>query len=131
MRSLALLGLLVAAMICAAADTPGLTLPAGHRAFAFKAQADDVASGFILPGSRVDIVHVVRPKPDEARAKMLLENVLVVAVDQVGARPGEKSPPPTLTVAVKPEQALKLAEAVKTGDLRVLLRPVGEEKPAK
>jgi pilus assembly protein CpaB len=105
-----------------AEDKPGLVLPKGQQAFALKVRTDDVARGFILPGSRVDIVLVLRTNDGAAEAVVVYQRALVVAVDQPVRKEGEKLPEPTITVAVKPEEAARLAEAAKKGTFRVLLR---------
>src|SRR5947209_20470874 len=63
-------------------------LPPGMRAYDFRAGTAKTFDGFILPGSRVDLVGVQRTTPEKTVAKTVLENVLVLAIDVAG--PGDK-----------------------------------------
>jgi pilus assembly protein CpaB len=132
MRILAVVAVAVFGLSGARAeDKPGLVLPKGHRAFALKVPTDNVAHGFILPGHRVDIVLVPCKKDGEPQAVVVLQDVLVVAVDQPARKGEEKPPEPTITVAVMPEEALRLAEAAERGTFRVTLRSSMDEKQRK
>src|SRR5262249_6478198 len=55
------------------------TLPAGQRAVAIKVTTEGVVGGFVLPGSRVDVFCTMRGA--EASSNMILQNMLVLAVD--------------------------------------------------
>src|SRR5262249_5056086 len=83
--------------------------------------------GFVQPGSKVDIVHTTRTSGG-ADTKMVLENVLVRAVDQQPVRPEDKASmiPTTVTLELSPEQSLKLCSYKDTGTLTLLLRPFGD-----
>jgi Flp pilus assembly protein CpaB len=104
-----------------AEDKPGLVLPAGHRAFTLKVPTDNVADGFILPGHRVAILLFPCKKDREPQVLVVLQDVLVVAVDKPARKGEEKVPEPTITVAVMPEEARRLAEAAEMGTFRVAL----------
>jgi pilus assembly protein CpaB len=96
------------------------------RRIAITVNAAQTAGGFILPGSHVDIVHTVNFKGG-SETKMILENVLVRAVDQQPVRPEDKpsSVPVTITLELSLEQAQKLIHLKSTGTLTVLVRPSG------
>src|SRR5207302_1397951 len=98
-------------------QTDLIWLPKGLRAYSFNVEVDAVA-GFNLPGSRVDIVaDMEQPDGKEAIAKVILEDRLLLAVDF-----RKKEQLLTVTLAVTPEQAKKLALAGQRAKLRVLLR---------
>jgi len=97
------------------------------RAMAIVVSAASTAGGFVLPGSKVDIMYTTRAGAG-AESKLVLENVLVRAVDVQPVRPEDKASiiPQTVTLQLTPEQALKLASYVGTGTLTLLLRPFGD-----
>jgi pilus assembly protein CpaB len=101
----------------------------GMRAVGLKVNLDTVVAGFVLPHSRVDIVSVVRRNENETYSKIILQNVLVLAVDAISQRPDDKQsiPATTVTVQVTPAQAETLSLATELGTLRLILRPFGDE----
>ncbi len=99
---------------------PGLVLPAGTRAVALKVEPV-AANAFILPGVRVD-VQVARPK----EKKVVLQNLLVVAVESSLAQPPVEGELGTVTLAMTPAQVTRLALAMKGGTIRLIVRaPAG------
>src|SRR5882724_12569671 len=84
----------------------------GMRAIGLKVTAESSGGGFVLPHSRVDLVHVVRNEK-ETTSKIIMQNVLVLAVDQAAVKPEDKNSfiPQTVTVEVTPKQAEALALA--------------------
>jgi pilus assembly protein CpaB len=104
-------------------------MPKGMRAVALKVNVDTSVGGFVLPNNRVDIVCVVR-RGEDVQSKIILQNVLVLAVDQTSQRPEDKlaTVSSTVTVLVTPAQAEKLSLATETGTLRLILRPFGDEE---
>jgi pilus assembly protein CpaB len=108
------------------ASLAGLMKP-GERAIALRVNAETLAGGFIFPSSRVDIVSTTRGG-QESVSQIILQDVLVLAIDtqatrdpQAGAMVGS-----TVTLAAKPEEALRLSLAASMGELRLVLRPLGE-----
>jgi pilus assembly protein CpaB len=113
-------------------DQDGLAgmMQKGKRAVALKVNIDGVVAGFVLPHSRVDVISVIRRNEQESYAKIILQNVLVLAVDQQQVRPDDKAalPSSTVTVQVTPAEAEKLALATELGGpLRLILRSFGDE----
>src|SRR5262249_18518368 len=108
-------------------------MPKGMRAFGVKANAEASSGGFVLPNSKVDVVWVSRTNEKEQVSKIILQNVLVLAVDQQPVRPEDKQAmvPSTVTLAVTPEQAERLTLASETGLLKLILRPFGDEEVVK
>ena len=97
-------------------------------------------AGFILPGERVDVLLTQTPrnelgpaadgKKESPYTDLLLQNVRVLAVDQLADDRSEK---PTLvktvTIEVDTEQAQKLALATAVGTLSLALRSAGSDSP--
>jgi pilus assembly protein CpaB len=106
---------------------PGL-MQKGMRAFSIKVNADTSVGGFVLPHNRVDVVSVIR-RGDDLQSRIILQNVLVLAVDQTSQRPEDKQATlsSTVTVQVTPAQAEKLSLASDLGTLRLILRSFGDE----
>jgi pilus assembly protein CpaB len=94
----------------------------GMRAVAIQVKSDTNVGGFILPHSRVDVVSTSRE--NGLLSQIILQDVLVLAVDQMHVRDGDKTavPSSTVTLQVKPEDAERLALAGNLGELRLILR---------
>ncbi len=119
-------------------DKDGLTLqyvlPPGYRAVGVRVDMEAIAGGFAsLPMSRVDIISTVRRADDKSSySQILLEDVLVVAADTQMHRDeaGRAMPANVVTVAVKPEDALKLRLAGAMGPLSMVLRKLNDSSKA-
>lgn len=105
-------------------------IPDGYRAMTVK--VDDVVgvSGFIMPGSLVDIVVVIQPPKgttsEDMISKIVLQNIKVLANGQNIDKPKndrevERSVR-AVTLQVTPEQAEKLALASSEGKLQLVMR---------
>ena len=104
-------------------------IPEGFRAMTVK--VDDVVgvSGFIMPGTLVDVVVVISP-PQGAGAqdrvsKIVLQNIKVLASGQNIDKPKnekEAERVKSVTLQVTPEQAEKLALASTEGQLQLVMR---------
>jgi pilus assembly protein CpaB len=105
-------------------------LTPGMRAVGIKVTAEDVAGGFVQPHTRVDIMSVVQRSENETYAKVILQNILVLAVDQTAIRDPEKQAliPSTVTVEVTPDQAEKLGLAMQLGRIKLTLRGPDDQK---
>jgi pilus assembly protein CpaB len=101
-------------------------LEKGKRAVAVNISADKAVGFFVVPGSRVDVVHTV-----DGKSSVLLENVLVLAIDLNTSRPEDGVPRQvggTATLQLEDnEQVLKLATAKEKGSINLVMRPPGEE----
>jgi hypothetical protein len=84
--------------------------------------------GFVLPGSRVDVICTTRGA--DTTSKVILQNLRVLAVDQLVKEKAEQPGPTvsTVTLAARPEEATRLALASNLGDLRLALRAQGDDK---
>ncbi len=112
-------------------DQLGLQVPEGMRAVTIRVNIDTIVAGFVLPNSRVDVVNTVRA--DSARdsySQIILENMLVLAVDTLDVKDPDKRTnlSNTATLAVTPEEGMKLALAGTMGELRLMLRTPGDDK---
>jgi pilus assembly protein CpaB len=117
-------------------DNAGMAvvLPQGYRAVGVKVNVESAAYGFAtLPLSRVDIISTVRRADDKATySQVLLENILVLAADDKMQRDesGKPMPSQVVTLALRPEDALKVALAGELGSLRLLLRKMNDTHKA-
>lgn len=98
----------------------------GYRAMGVRVNLESTAGGFAtLPLSRVDIISTVRRGSDkDSFSQVLLENVLVLAVDTQIHRDveGRAMPGNVVTLALKPEDMLKVSIARELGPLSLALR---------
>lgn len=101
-----------------------IPVPPGMRAVGLRVNLESIAGGFAsLPGSRVDIISTVRGKNnDESGSFYLLENVLVLAADTIKERPDSAIPASVVTVALSPEDVLRVTQAKELGSLTLVLR---------
>lgn len=112
-------------------------LEEGQRAVTVR--VDDVrgVAGFILPGDRVDVVLIRSEQAQgetENSADVLLENVKVLAIDQLvnerQDQPAVATVAKAVTLQVSPDQAQKLLLAGNVGKLSLILRQAGEGRLA-
>lgn len=105
-------------------------LPPGMRAVSVPVDAIRGVSGFVLPGSSVDVILTRRSggpgsASDDVRSDVILENVQVLAVDQSSNdREGEPQVGQTATLAVSLVDAQRLAVAEGLGTVSLALRKV-------
>jgi pilus assembly protein CpaB len=100
-------------------------IPPGMRALTVSVNVVSGVSGFILPDARVDVlVTVTSPNnKEESKTKIILEDVLVLAVDQTFERSDDDPVKvQSVTLLVDPGQAEKLALASSEGKLQLVLR---------
>lgn len=106
-------------------------IPEGYRAMTVK--VDDVmgVSGFIMPGSFVDVVAIVLPLPQQGVegkgpiSKIVLQNIKVLASGAKIDSPENQRQPSdvkAVTLQVTPEQAEKLVLASNEGRLQLVMR---------
>jgi pilus assembly protein CpaB len=102
-----------------------LKVPAGMRAFAIKVNEVVGVGGFIVPDSRVDVVVTTSPSQSsqEKIAKIVLEDIRVLAAGQVIEQKENKPVTVnTVTLALLPEEAEKLALAGNDGIIQLVMR---------
>jgi pilus assembly protein CpaB len=104
-------------------------IPEGYRAMTVK--VDDAAgiSGFIMPGTMVDVVVTIDPREGSGMqdpiSKIVLQNIKVLANGQNIDKPEnerEANSVKAVTLQVTPEQAEKLALASTEGKLQLMMR---------
>jgi pilus assembly protein CpaB len=103
-----------------------LKVPPGMRAFSVKVNEVVGVGGFIVPDSRVDVVVTTAVSPErqqEQVSKTFLQDVQVLAAGQVVEQKDNKPVTVnTVTIAVTPEDAEKLALASNDGKIQLVLR---------
>lgn len=106
-------------------------LPVGHNAIGIRVNSESIAGGFAsLPNSRVNIISTVRRGNDrDSYSKILIENVLVLAADtQTRVQEnGQAMPANVVTVALKPEDVLKVELAKTLGTISLALRKFNDQ----
>ena len=112
-------------------------IPQGYRAMTVK--VDDVVgvSGFIMPGSFVDVVAIiVPPGADQAKgpiSKIVLQSIKVLASGPKIDTPEKQRTPAevrSVTLQVTPEQAEKLVLAANEGKLQLVMRNYTDQDDA-
>jgi pilus assembly protein CpaB len=114
-------------------------IPEGYRAMTVK--VDDVVgvSGFIMPGSFVDVVAVIQPAAASNGAnadpisKIVLQNIKVLASGPRIDSPQNQREPAAVnavTLQVTPGQAEKLVLATNQGKLQLVMRNYGDQESA-
>ena len=112
-------------------------IPDGYRAMAVK--VDDVVgvSGFVMPGSYVDIVAVIVPAAAQGVqsqgpiSKIVLQHIKVLASGAKIDSPENQREPNSakvVTLQVTPEQAEKLSLAANEGKLQLVMRSYTDEE---
>ncbi len=110
---------------------PGLELkiPPGQRAMAVR--INDVAgiSGLVQPGSRVDVLVTIKEDDSNKQiAKLFMSNMQVLSVGTEVQRDASGKPinATTVTLGVTPEESERLAIAMNTGAIQLVLRGYGD-----
>src|SRR5262245_9372359 len=106
----------------------GHKLLPGQRAVAIKVTTESIVGGFVLPGSRVDII--LTTKGNDPTSRIVLQNMLVLAADtQDNRNPDQRVIiAQTVTVAATVEEAARLTLASSVGELRLALKGNGDTK---
>jgi pilus assembly protein CpaB len=119
-----------------AAENAGSGLPAlippGMRAVSVRVNEVVAVAGFVIPGTRVDVLLTGNPMgANEPQTTTVLENVAVIAAGQRLERnaAGEPQSTPVITLLVSPDDAQKLTLASSQGHIQLSLRnPVDTKK---
>jgi Flp pilus assembly protein CpaB len=101
-------------------------LEKGKRAMSIPISADRAVAFFVVPGSKVDVVCTRGGAPPE----ILLQNVLVLAIDLSTQRAEDKVGAPGATATLQmdnDEQVLKVAAARDRGSLQLVMRPPNDD----
>jgi pilus assembly protein CpaB len=110
-------------------------IPDGMRAVSVRVNEVIGVAGYVLPGTRVDVVATASPtnQPADTTSKVVLANVLVLTAgtrieqDQKDGKPVQVT---VVTMAVTPEQSERLALASTEGKIVLALRnPLDQSAP--
>lgn len=109
-------------------------IPQGMRALSVRVNEVIGVAGYVLPGSRVDIVATASPSDNhvDTTSKVVLANVQVLTAGTRLEKEGDGKPTAVnvVTLLVTPEQAERLALASTEGKIQLALRnPLDEGAP--
>jgi pilus assembly protein CpaB len=108
----------------AGSGLPGL-IPPGMRAVSVRVNEVVAVAGFVIPGTRVDVLLTGAPGGNaEQQTTTVLKNVAVIAAGQRLERnsAGEPQMAPVITLLVSPDDAQKLTLASTEGHIQLALR---------
>ena len=100
-------------------------IPPGMRAVSVRVNEVIGVAGFVVPGTRVDVLLTGNPSgAPEQQTTTVLENVAVIATGQKLERntAGEPQLTPVITLLVSPDDAQKLTLATSQGKIQLALR---------
>ena len=101
------------------------SIPAGMRAMSVKVNEVIGVAGFVVPGTRVDVVDVIRQR-DESMSRVVVGNVQVLTagtkIDQENSKDGKPIPSTVVTLLVSPQDAERIALAQSEGQIMLALR---------
>ena len=110
-------------------------IPPGLRAVSVKVNEVIGVAGYVLPGTRVDVVTTLSPtqQPSDTMSKVILTNVQVLAAGTKIERDTERGKPIAVTVVtllVDPVESEKLTLAANEGKIQLALRnPLDKATP--
>jgi pilus assembly protein CpaB len=106
-------------------------IPGGMRAVSVKVDEVIGVAGFVLPGTRVDVLVTVTPDEEQqvSLTKQVLQNVQVLAAGESIEKDREGKPKTVtvITLLVTPEDAEKLTLAATEGQIQLALRNTLDE----
>ena len=111
-------------------------IPPGLRAVSVKVNEVIGVAGYVLPGTKVDVVATVSPTQNQSdmTSKVILTNVQVLAAGTKIDRETDKNKPvpvSVVTLLVDPDQAERLTLASTQGKIQLALRnPLDQTTPA-
>lgn len=113
----------------------GSLVPEGYRAMTVRVDDEAGVAGLLSPGMLVDVISIVRvDKGGRANttAKVVLQNIKVLATGQNIATPKEQVTPEsvkTITLLVTPQEAEKLVMSSYDTKLRLIVRSFTDQNP--
>jgi len=103
-----------------------ITIPEGMRAVSVEVDEVIGVAGFVLPGTRVDVLATVMPGTDrrETTTRTILQNIRALAADQKYQQDVEGEPQyvTVVTLLVTPDEAEALTLAATEGRIQLALR---------
>jgi len=110
-------------------------IPEGMRAVSVRVNEVVGVAGYVLPGTRVDVVATASPtgSPNDTTSKVVLSNVQVLTSGtrmETDQEKGKPMPVTVVTLLVSPDQAERLALASTEGKIQLALRnPLDQGSP--
>ena len=110
------------------------SIPPDCRALSINVNNVTGVAGFAKPGDYVDLL-LVEENNGSATTSIILQNILLLSINQnmdrddIETKDGEKNSkaaienPSLATLALRPQEALRLVSAAKLGDIYLMLRP--------
>jgi pilus assembly protein CpaB len=109
------------------------TIPPGMRAISVKVNDVIGVAGFVVPGTRVDVLVALTRQPDDFMARIVVSNVQVLTAgtryDQEKAKSGEPIQTTVVTLVVTPQDAERIALAAAGGQIMLTLRNPLDQQP--
>jgi pilus assembly protein CpaB len=111
-------------------------IPSGFRAMSVRVNDVVGVAGYVLPGTRVDVLATVNPtrQPTDVTSKVILTNVQVLAAGTKIEQDVENNKPVSVsvvTLVVNPDEAERLTLASTEGKIQLALRnPLDQTAPA-
>lgn len=111
-------------------------IPDGYRVVSVKVTMDEVVSGLVKPGDRVDVIAFVKKSQEinKTMAQTILKDVRVFAINAETERStdvssGDQVIAKTVSLLVKPNQVESVMLAAELGKLRLSMRKPGDNTP--
>jgi pilus assembly protein CpaB len=104
------------------------SIPQGMRAISVKVNEVVGVAGFVVPGTRVDVMVTLanRQAQQESMTRVVVSNVQVLTagtrIDQENAKDGKPIPSTVVTLLVSPEDGERIALAASEGQVMLTLR---------
>jgi pilus assembly protein CpaB len=111
-------------------------IPSGFRAMSVRVNDVVGVAGYVLPGTRVDVLATVNPtqQPTDVTSKVILTNVQVLTAGTKIERDADNNQPmavSVVTLVVSPDEAERLTLASTEGKIQLALRnPLDQTAPA-
>ena len=111
------------------------TIKEGMRALSLRVNDVVGVAGYVLPGTKVDVLVTLRESPNAATnmTRVVVDNVHVLAAGQVydkeQGRQGQAIPASVVTLMLTPEQAERVALAATEGQIMLTLRNPLDAEP--
>lgn len=110
------------------------SIPEGMRALSVKVNEVVGVAGFVVPGTRVDLLVTLRQDQNrDSMTRVVLSDVQVLTAgtryDQEKARDGQPIPTSVVTILVTPEDSEKVTLASSEGQIMLTLRNPMDRKP--